>query len=342
MKDTGFRDDPRVRNFLYVGGGSILLDLLSTWKPFLGETHFDRAKILGLYGVSFVVVALLIIGATACSILLKCARTRWRHPQDYPDEPFHPVIDYLQYGYRFYVDQYREALDRRRRDVLTRLRGLSAQSATVLAANMLALDRFRNNPGATDRGTLTRPLLQAMCTIVRAYAQNSSQAVINANYMVAIPFSSATSDQKNRLRFSWGDPARYGYLLLLQEYAYPIGSEDFALPVEDPARAPHWADETLPGAPEAFLKQRELVVQTGRLDFAKNVPQNVREEIESYFRNKGFASFASLIIVGEGGPRGVVNIESSEEYIFQKATDIQNEVARLLQPFCTLLGLVLP
>jgi len=69
--------------------------------------------------------------------------------------------------------------------------------------------------------------------------------------MLAIPFASATQEQKSCLKFTFGEMDRYGHLLLLTQYAYDKGEGPIALPVEDPNRTIDWTDWTLPGAPEA-------------------------------------------------------------------------------------------
>lgn len=82
-----------------------------------------------------------------------------------------------------------------------------------------------------------------------------------------------------------------------------------------------------------------MVIQTSNLDFAKRISQTIRDEVRSYFDGKeGLRSFACLPVLGEGSLRGIVNVESDQEHIFQESEEVQSEIASVLQPFCVLLG----
>ena len=79
-------------------------------------------------------------------------------------------------------------------------------------------------------------LLLNMCLVFKAHTEGSEIPDVNANLMVAVPFASATPEQKAVLKCTFGDDLnRYGHLLWLREYAY-IGDPPIALPVEDNRR----------------------------------------------------------------------------------------------------------
>jgi len=92
------------------------------------------------------------------------------------------------------------------------------------------------------------------------------------------------------------------------------------------------------GAPEAFLRNSETVVNTKKLDFAAGIPETVRGDMRQYFKGKDFKSFACFPVVGKGSLIGIVNIESSQEV---GSDEIQKEIAKILQPFCAVLSLIL-
>lgn len=167
-----------------------------------------------------------------------------------------------------------------------------------------------------------------------------SEAGLNASVMVAVPREEVNEEEWELVKFAYQPREQYRHILILRHYANPEGQEHFAVPVVDPAVVANWQEWVLLGAPDAFLRKKVLVIQTAKLDFAKHVPQNIRQEMDSYFEGKGFRSFACLPVLGEGRLKGIVNVESRQEHIFQESDEVQSEIARVLQPFCTLLGLI--
>src|SRR5207245_7205455 len=59
------------------------------------------------------------------------------------------------------------------------------------------------------------------CLIARSYLGYE----INANYVVAVPYTSATVKQHAPVYYEFADKNRYEYLLVLQKYARPEGME---------------------------------------------------------------------------------------------------------------------
>ena len=330
--------DPRVRSFKWAFA-VFIITFIGDLKRLLSVDQIDKPRLLFFYCVFFVGAWAVVLAISASQIYFHCRQIRTRRPQDYPSEPFHPVGNYLRYGHLYYEEEFRTGLERKHDDKLVQLRNFSAEVAHSLAAVILAVDHYiqQGRPGEIQKLVAQR-LLEHICLVVKANSTANPKPAINANYMLAVPWKKATLEQKKGVMFG-REGHEYGHLLLLKEYAYPEGQEHFVLPVEDPVLDPDWADWTLPGAPEAFLRKTDLVVQTAKLDFADKLPKQIRKSMQDYFSHKkNFRSFASLIVPGPEGPRGIINVESSEEHVFQDAPD---EIAKLLQPFCALLGVLL-
>lgn len=331
--------DPRVRALMW-GLTGFLVPLFGQWDVWLADESLNKARLLAFYGIPFLGIALLTLASVGLSIFLASVWLGRGAEGRRSIEPFTPVLDYLHYGYAYYRQRADNALYAKYRDEVHHLRQNSSRAASLLAAGILAVDNYRQTPLPEARAAIRQRLLENICLVIESYTQ-IPQEQLNANLMVAIPFGQASSSQREHIRFAWSPEERYGHILLLREYAYPRGQENFALPVEDPHHTPDWLDLTLPGAPEAFLRQTELVVETPRLDFATGMPQNIRRDIEMYFVGKTIACFACLVIPGDAGPRGIVNIESGQEHVFRRSQDIQSAIVRSLHPFCALLGLTI-
>lgn len=327
-RNVDLRKDPRVKGLLY-GLSGFVTTLIADWKSLLGQ-GVDKTQLLILYGFPFMIVGIGGVLLIALVIWIDLTWSRRKRFQEFPIQPFHLTLDYLHYGYAQYREEYERLVEVARnyhqQQRLERLRSLPADIFTNLAAMILS-----PSPSIQD-------ILRNMCTIIKAHSDDANLPDVNANLMVAVKFDRATEDQKRHLKFTFGDATRYGHLLMLTEYAYDKGEERIALPVEDPNRTHDWIDWTLFGAPEAFLRNRETIVNVKHLDFAAKVPQTVRRQMREYFRGKGFKSFGCLTVIGKGSIIGIVNIESSREF---GSDEIQNEIAKILQPFCAVLSLIL-
>jgi hypothetical protein len=325
-KEISLKNDPRVKALLY-GLGGFITALIADWKSLLGQ-DVNKTLLMILYGVPFVTIALLGPLMIAAIIWIRLAWLKHKKPEDYPGDSFYLAFDYFAYGYRYHrnaIDKQLELAREQKRQRLARLQALWGDAATNLAALILS-----PNPSI-------QLVLQNMCSIFKAHTEGSVIPEVDANVMVAIPFANVTKEQKDLLKFQFGDPNRYGHILWLKEYAY-LGEGSISLPVEDRNRTPDWMDLMLLGAPEAFLRNNETVVNTKKLDFAAKIPETVQREMGEYFRGKGFKSFACFPVVGKGSVLGIVNIESSHEL---GSEEIQNEIAKILQPFCAVLSLII-
>ncbi len=333
------RNHPIVKGFLY-GLVGVLATLMTDWKALFGSS-VDKTRLVTFYGIPYVIVGFGGVLAIGFGIWIKFVWLRRDKPEDVPSRPFDLALDYFTGGYGYHKKEYERLLDLQRQDRLTGFRRLAASGANKLAALIHAATEYQKHPTNEVRKLLIQQVLQLICLMVEAHTQDAPQSDLNASLMIAVPFTAATEPQKKSLKFTWGDMTRYGHILVLCEYAYERGQEHFSLPVEDPDRNRDWENWILLGAPEAFLRKKELVVRTKKLDFAREVPKNIQGDIEQHFKGKGYQSFGCLIVPKEGSLIGVVNVESQRDHIFLGSDEIQNEIAQALQPFCAVLSLIL-
>lgn len=341
VKGTELKNDPRIKSL----GWAILgffATLLGRWEKLLEVDNLNRTRLLVSYALPLLIVAMLGVVVIAGMIYVRAVplMRRLSKPRS---EALAFVLEYLHHGYQQYQQdwakaehEYAKAEEQRRHDELRQSRELNAMAATLLAADILLVHQYRVNPAEELRASICRQILQHICLIVQTYTGGQA---LNANVMVAIPTAKATPADWEKTRFVYQERERYGHLLMLRDYAYPQGQEHFAVPVENPDRVPDWHEWVLLGAPLAFLRKQPLVVQTSDLDFARHVPPKIKQESKAYFKDKGFKSFACLVIPGDGGPRGILNVESHQEHIFEESEEVQNEIAMVLHPLCALLGL---
>jgi hypothetical protein len=337
LKGSDLKSDPRIKSLGWALMG-FFAAFFGRWEKFLDLDKVDRSQLLLSYALPLLGTAILGVIMVAATIFVSFAAVRRHSSKDYLLESLAPVRDYLFYGYQYYKERYEEVLEEERKSPLSRFRELNAVGSQQLAIEMVAVERYHRNPSDELRDYLCEQILRDICSVVHSYMEIGSNVQLNSNIMVAIPVAQATNDHWDLVRFAYQDRKDYGHLLLLKHYGNLKGKERFALPVVSKTAVSKWQDWVLLGAPETFLREEILVINTQRLDFAKHVPQNIRKEIEGYFAGKGFRSFACLPVPGDGSLRGIVHIESDQDDIFRKSAEIQSEIARVLLPFCALLG----
>lgn len=337
LKGSDLKSDPRIKSLGWAIVG-FFATLLGRWEKFFDLDKLDRGRLLLSYTLPLLGTAILGVAAIALTIYMRTASVKKKSSAGYLWESFAPVLDYLHYGYLYYRQQEQEASKQNEGSELRRFQKVNAMAASQLAGDIAAVERYHLDPSEALRATVSQHILEHVCLIVQTYMEVGSQPNLNANIMVAIPAAHFGEADWKSVKFAYQAHEQYGYLLALTYYARPEGQEHFSIPVVDPVQVPDWENWVLLGAPVAFLRQEGLVVQTHELDFAQHVPHNIRKEIQGYFRRKGFRSFACLVIPGEGKPRGILNVESNQEHIFQESEELQSEIARLLEPFCVLLG----
>jgi hypothetical protein len=127
--------------------------------------------------------------------------------------------------------------------------------------------------------------------------------------------------------------------LVLVAYSDDV-DRDLVLPLPESAAA----STALPGAPMALFGDVPCIVDdTRKLPFAAVHPPQVRAEMQKYFTSKEsfFRSFASLRVIVDGKPAGVVNLDCSEVNIFGKEESDKVTIAQYLFPFCSTIGILL-
>jgi hypothetical protein len=337
LKGSDLKSDPRMKSLGWAVMG-FFATFLGRWEKFLDLDKLDRGQLLLSYALPLLGVAILGVAAIALMIFARFAAVRRHTSKDYLLESLAPVLDYLHYGYQYYKQEHEGPLEIERKSRLLRFRELNALGSRQLALDILAVEKYRQAPSEALRDVLCRQILDDICLVIQSYVEFDSRPRLNSNIMVAIPVAQTNAADWDLARFVYQKREDYGHLLILRHYASPEGQEHFALPVVNPSAVQEWRDWVLLGAPDAFLRQEVLVIKTQKLDFAKHVPQNIRDQITNYFAVKAFRSFACLPVLGDGSLRGIVHVESDQEDIFQKSEEVQSEIAKVLHPFCALLG----
>lgn len=330
-KDVLFWKSPRVKNFLWVVG--------TAFSTFLGQlkrlhAQADQSTLLLAYLSGFLLLCTLVVLGWGCLIGFKFAIISFRDPGNFPPPPFSPFLDYIQYGYEYYRQEYERALKERSSQIIEDLRGFLHTYSEKIALAMAAA----NSRGLTDerRKDVATLILQFICDVVVAYKRTPGLEV-NSNYMSAIHASKFPLERQDHVRFAFNEKSRYEFYLALGSYARDVGAESFILPVEKKGTAGYRM--SLPGAPLAFLRNDlETVDDVEKVKYRKDVPQRIRKEIDEYFKTKEFRSFGSLNIARKGKQLGIVNVESNRSHVFGRTQAEKKEFSRLLQPFCWLLG----
>lgn len=334
-KDIPLKESPRVKNLLWASV-ALFVALLADLKFLKPEVPTINLFFSYLIGFS-VWIPLVLLGA----ILLFCKFVHLKHSDraNYPPPPFSPVFDYLFYGHAHHQKQYQEAVEglRRRGSEEYRHKFLPLYVEKVLYA-IGAADHYRASPDKAKRKEVERHILRSIRDVVREYHEYGADVQVNANYMLAFHKDALPSDLKVKIRFSFGDPARYKYYLALWEYADDREREDFVLPVEGKNDA-EYASRLLPGAPYAFCQNdTEVVDDAAQIEYFTGIPAEVIQMQKDYFRHKRLRSFACLNIAGASGQLGIVNVDSTQTHVFGQVDAQKKEIATILHPFCALLG----
>jgi hypothetical protein len=332
VKDVDFWKSPRAKNFLWVAGGGFLT-FITDLKSLDGNA--DKQRLLLAYLTGFLVLGALVVLGWGLLISVKFALLSWRHPASYPQPPFSPFFDYLQYGYEYHRTEYSEALTHKAEVDIQHVKAFLPSYARKITLGMAAI----NSPGLTPerRKDVAVQILNYICEVVTEYS-GGHEIDVNANYMIAYHKSVFPPELCPSLVFSFGNAERYEFYLALDEYARAVGRESFVVPVEGKA-VQDWLRMSLPGAPLAFLKNVTVVVDdTQKIKYAKLLPKGITQALDSYFETKEFRSFASLNIVRRGKQLGILNVESNRTRVFGRTSEEKKEFSSLLHPFCLLLG----
>jgi hypothetical protein len=133
---------------------------------------------------------------------------------------------------------------------------------------------------------------------------------------------------RQRLRFvDAGTRARTTQCLELITYEVQGPQPDIVLPISNDLNT------ALPGAPIAFLDRSAAIDDTWQIAFAPGVPEQVRTEVNTYFRQSAFRSFGSIQMPGRAGAVGVINVEARVTQVFGQTADERRQLIRYLLPF---------
>jgi hypothetical protein len=197
VKGTELKNDPRIKNLAWAILG-FFATLLGRWEKLLDIKGLDRTRLLLSYTLPLLIVAIGGAVVTAAVIYVRTLPLMHRLSKR-PSEALVFVLDYLHYGYQYYQEEYAKV------DDLQRSRELNAMAATLLAADILSVHRYRVNPAEELRVTICQQILQHICLIVQTY---TGEQILNANIMVAIPTTQATNEDWQQTRFVYPDGER--------------------------------------------------------------------------------------------------------------------------------------
>ena len=235
------------------------------------------------------------------------------------------VGDYFFYGYR----HYRAKIETARENQSNRFHTTYLDQLTLaIAAAGWATDANRL---ATVRG-----ILGSIAAVIRSYHRDENNSKgIRANVMIV---RECDDKLRQRLRFI-GDakPARITRCLELITYDVPQNEPGIILPISENLNT------ALPGAPTAFLNPDRFAVMddTLQIAYAQGVSEQIRTEIDEYFRHRAFRNFGSIQILGPNASTlGVINVESRITHVFGRTEDERRNLIHYLLPFCAALAIV--
>lgn len=372
--DVEFKDSPRMKNLLWVVGGGFTT-LIGDVKA-LDATASRGLVLLAYFALWLAAAALVVIfwGIVVwISRLLASRRDR-----DYGYSAGDAVSDYYFYGYRHYQAKL-DAARHEAAEAVARATELATQraeadraaaaaeearqraeaeraAAAAAEANQRAeaarddqTTRFHNAYvgqlalaigaiGPVDDGNrlaIARSILIAIAAVIKSYHRDDSDSKgIRANVMLK---KDCNEDLRKRMKFV-DAAARAEVARCLELVTYDIAEDPpgIVLPVSDDPNT------VLPGAPAALLNRVAVIDDTLEIKYAQGVPQPIRDEIDTYFRQKTFRSFGSIQINGANGVLGVVNLEATVPSVFGQNDEERRQVVRYLLPLCAALAIVFP
>lgn len=338
-KPVNFLQQPRVRAFLYMFGGFVASAISSLTRAG-AVLPGDRSRVIEMYLLWFVTVGGCTLLLVSLVLLLQMAFTAYgrRHALSRSaDLPALPILDYVHYGYSQFLARRDAELNRHDASEAARYREYLETYSQGLAVAFQQVNHLRKTrEGSSPVAVL---ILSAIKTVMEDFLEIPKT---NVNYMRAYAAGECPETIRKRVRFAFGDHARYSHYLCLVEYAKQHGKEVFALPVES-AQSPLARSGLLQGAPVAFQLNKPVYIRdTARIEYPKGIPAKMVAELKEYFRDKPFQSFLSIPILGAGGfPVGVLNIDSDHKYAFGRRDDQLEYIAAIISPLSGLLGAII-
>jgi hypothetical protein len=336
--DSGKTDDfsktVRVKNFLWLIGGVVTV-VFGDWKVVVSSTQEDvKGWMLLAYLAGAMGAAILGVLAIAITIALTASARKKSHPS-FGDRTGELVLEYIQYGYRYYRGQ----LDRIDKEVATAAALAASQSLSTpqslqesgkLLATLIAVTTSARDEA--DPNLLERYIDQVLIGIedtVKLFASNVRGLRLRTNYMVEIVQAQVDVTPM----FASGPLDKYRGFLRLRRYRdREVGP--ICLPVETKTRA----IRILPGAPACVFKQSACLINTKDLKFESGVPKAVQTEVKKFFNTKPYASVLSVPVILGTRVIGVANVESSHIDVVDLGFDMVERIADALVPFCMVLG----
>lgn len=333
QKSDLLQDNPRLKNFLWVIGGAITV-IFADWK-ILSKDEITAA-LRGQATLSYVAFAtgtmVLCLFGIALGIYWN-AKSRGSTNESMRRSAFQLVMIFLHNGYAKYSEKYNE-LDRNTTPEEIHNRENLAQYGKVVATSIVLAMRDRGMGISREHrlGTID-DLLEAIENTVLLMSGGSRDLQLKSNYMVRITKSDLPRERAPAPMFQFGNADRYEKFLVLRRYKGSRGAQ-VCLPVEPKGSS----EPILPGAPEAFSSGEYRLINCKSVNVDGNFSKQIKDSVSRYFKTAGFSSVISLPISRGRKVIGVLNIESSKVDILDQGDDMVDRVARVLQPYCLLLG----
>ncbi|MBI2132957.1 MAG: hypothetical protein HYT99_09185, partial [Candidatus Tectomicrobia bacterium] len=223
-KDTQLSQDPRIKNLLWAVGGLFAV-LMADWqKLFSTSTNIDKGRLFAFYAFSMLLVSALTLFFFCLAIRKEVNSLRKKLDiADLPD-PTTAIMNYIHFGYSSHSEHMEKLENSAVVALAEKYRRLSSRVLPVtIAAHANAIERLRKEFSQQFYDTVVDTMLQAMASIVKEWADNNGNLVVNCNLMVAKPYSEKSAADDHELQYRWGDENRYGHILTLTNYADPRG-----------------------------------------------------------------------------------------------------------------------
>lgn len=337
-----FKDSPRLKNLKYALGG-FLIALIADFDRFAQLMKLDAApdklSLLVVYVGWFLAAMLAALIAVSVVIEFRYFQLQ-RTYRGFQFPGIHPVLHYAMYGYKRVNDDLETARAEWLKSRERFLRQFLPLYYKQLAEAITAVNHAVNAANAETSRALAESILKNAEAVVTAYNTGAAGLTMAVNYMRAQPAAAAGEANWSALRFGHGKREDYQHLLLLEQYAGDRSPPPFALPVW---KGDGGREHVLPGAPQAFFNNGDVLVNDTQkdLEFPRGVPEATAKTIRAYFAQKPIGSFLSMTIFSHGAACGVLNVEANQAGVFGRDKPAQEEIIKMLKPFCHLLGFLI-
>ncbi len=299
----------------------------------------DKMNLLLIYVGWFLVAMLATL--IAVSVVIEFRYFQLQHAyRGFQFPGIHPVLHYAMYGYKRVNDDLETAREEWLKSRERFLRQFLPLYYSQLTQAIAAVNPAASAANPETGRVLAKDILRNIEAVVKAYNVEVSDLTMAVNYMRAQPAAAAGEANWNALRFGHGKKEDYQYLLILEQYADDATPPPFVLPVW---KSDGGQEHVLPGAPQAFFNRGDVLVNDTQkdLEFPRGVPAATGKAISDYFRQKSLKSFLSMAIISHGAVCGVLNVDANQTGVFGRDKQAQEEIIKMLKPFCHLLGFLI-